>query len=147
MGGPATEAGAAGAAKAGSKIFGDAEQAGQLFDKVRDAIGGNRIPISDEISEAAMRAAELSERGAKGLPRVISRFVQRVTDPAKPDIAWNEFRDFMSNVSRLSQNEYNSMAPQMAAQVGRLATAMRQAASAAAKAGGVGDQFEQAMQL
>jgi hypothetical protein len=132
---------------AASKVFGDAEQAGQLFDKVRDAIGGNRIQITDGISEAASRAMELSERGAKGLPRVISRFVQRVTDPTKPDIAWNEFRDFMSNVSRLSQNEYSAMNPQMAAQVGKLAGAMRDAASATAGQGGVGDAFEQAMQL
>ncbi len=90
---------------------------------------------------------ELSERGAKGLPRVISRFVQRVTDPTKPEIAWNEFRDFMSNVSRLSQNEYNAMNPQMAAQVAKMSNAMRQTASQVARAGGVGDQFENAMQM
>jgi hypothetical protein len=147
MGGPAAETGAGVAAKAAGKVFGDAEEAGQLFNKVRDVIGGNRIQITDDISEAAGRAMELSERGAKGLPRVISRFVQRVTDPTKPDIAWNEFRDFMSNVSRLSQNEYGNMNDQMAAQVGRLAGAMRDAASATAEAGGVGDTFEQAMQL
>jgi len=145
--GAPTEAGANAAAKVGTRIAGDADQAGQLFNKVRDAIGGDRIPITDDISQAAMRAMELSETGGKGLPRVISRFVQRVTDPMKPDIDWNTFRDFMSNVSRLSQNEYNSMAPQMAAQVGRLASAMRDAASATAGKGGVGPQFETAMQL
>ena len=94
-----------------------------------------------------MRASELAERGAKGLPRAITRFIQRVTDPDKPAIAWNEFRDFMSNVSRLSANEYSSMNPQMAAQVGKLAGAMKDAAQGVAEAGGVGDEFSQAIQL
>jgi len=117
MGGPATEAGAEGASTVAGKVFGDAEKAGQLFEKAKGAVGGEAVPVTDEMSQAAMRASELAERGAKGLPRVISRFVQRVTDPNKPTIQWNEFRDFMSNVSRLSANEYNNMNPQMAAGV------------------------------
>jgi len=147
MGGPATEAGAEGASTVAGKVFGDAEKAGQLFEKVKGAVGGETVPVTDEMSQAAMRASELAERGAKGLPKVITRFIQRVTDPEKPAIGWNEFRDFMSNVSRLSANEYNSMNPQMAAQVSKLAGAMKDAAQGVAEAGGVGDEFSQAMQL
>lgn len=129
------------------EVFGDAEKAGRLFEKVKGAVGGEAVPVTDEMSQAAMRASELAERGAEGLPRVITRFIQRVTDPDKPEIAWNGFRDFMSNVSRLSANEYSSMNPQMAAQVSKLAGAMKDAAQGVAEAGGVGDDFSQAMQL
>jgi len=90
MGGPATEAGAEGASTVAGKVFGDAEKAGQLFEKVKGAVGGETVPVTDEMSQAAMRASELAERGAKGLPKVITRFIQRVTDPEKPAIGWNE---------------------------------------------------------
>jgi len=94
-----------------------------------------------------MRAKELADTGAKGLPRVISKFVARVTDPEKAPIAWDEARDFYSNVSRLSANEYQSMNPQMAAQVGKFAGAFDDALRATAETAGKGDQYSQAMQL
>jgi hypothetical protein len=81
-----------------------------------------------------MRAKELQDAGAKGLPRVIRKFVARVTDPDKAPIAWDEARDFYSNVSRLSANEYQSMNPQMAGQVAKFAGAFNDALRATAEA-------------
>src|SRR5438876_4103648 len=123
MGGPATEVGAGAGASASGKLFGNVERAGQLFNEVKTAAGGNPVEVTDAMSQAVMRAKELSDAGAKGLPRVISKFFARVTDPEKAPIAWDEARDFYSNVSRLSANEYQSMNPQMAAQVGKFAGA------------------------
>jgi len=147
MGGPAAETGAVAAAKASGKLFGNVERAGQLFNEVKSAAGGSPVEITDAMSQAAMRAKELSDAGAKGLPRVISKFVARVTDPEKAPIAWDEARDFYSNVSRLSANEYQSMNPQMAAQVGKFAGAFDDALRATAAAAGKGDEYSQAMQL
>jgi len=66
MGGPATEAGAEGASTVAGKVFGDAEKAGQLFEKVKGAVGGETVPVTDEMSQAAMRASELAEGGGVG---------------------------------------------------------------------------------
>jgi hypothetical protein len=147
IGGPAVESGAGVAANASGKIFGNVERAGQLFNEVKSAAGGNPIEITDAMSQAAMRAQELANAGAKGMPRVISKFVARVTDPEKDPIAWDEARDFYSNVSRLSANEYQSMNPQMAAQVAKFAGAFDDALRDAAAAAGKGDEYGQAMQL
>jgi hypothetical protein len=147
MGGPAAETGATAAMNATGKIFGNVEHAGQLFNEVKTAAGGNPVEITDAMSQAAMRAKELQDAGAKGLPRVISKFVARVTDPDKAPIAWDEARDFYSNVSRLSANEYQSMNPQMAAQVGKFAGAFDDALRATAETAGKGDEYSQAMQL
>jgi hypothetical protein len=99
------------------------------------------------MSEAASQAQELSDAGANGMPRVISKFVAGVTDPEKAPIAWDEARRFYSNVSRPSANEYQGMNPQMAAQVGKFAGAFNDALRATATAAGKGDEYSQAMQL
>lgn len=145
-GGP-TEAGAEAVATGAGKIFGNVERAGQLFNEVKTAAKTQAVPITEEMSQAAVRAQELADAGAKGMPRVISKFVARVTNPEKPPIAWDEARDFYSNVSRLSANEYQNMNPQMAAQVGKFAGAFNDALRSAAAAAGKGDEYSQAMQL
>jgi len=147
LGGPATEAGAAGAARASSKLFGDAERAGQLFDKVRDVTGGAAVEISDEMSAAATRIQELKDAGAKGMPRVISKFISTVTDPNQGPLSYNQARDFYSNVSRLSANEYSQMAPQMTAAVGKFARAFKDSIQATAESAGMGDTLNEAMQM
>lgn len=147
MGGPVVEGSAGATDVVASKIFGNVTKAGKLFDQVSAAAGDTTIPVSDEMSQAASRIMELSERGAKGMPRVISKFVNRVTDPDKGGILYDEARDFYSNVSRLSANEYANMNPQMQAAVGKFAGAFKDAIQAGAESFGKGDQLEQAMQL
>ncbi len=147
MGGPAADTTAEAAVTATGKLFGDADRAGQLFDQVRNAAGGTPISVTNEMSQAAARAQELAEAGAKGLPRVISRFVARVTDPNKPQIAYNEARDFYTNVSQLSANEYQNMNPQMARAVGQFAHAFKDSIQTAADSVGAGDKLQEAMQL
>jgi predicted enzyme related to lactoylglutathione lyase len=144
--GPGTEAGAEVASAGASKIFGSVDRAGKLFNEVKAAAPG-AVDITDAMSQAATRTQELANTGAKGMPRVISKFVARVTDPEKAPIAWDEARDFYSNVSRLSANEYQSMNPQMAAAVGKFAGAFNDALQATAEGAGKGEQYAQAMDL
>lgn len=147
MGGPAVEGTAAATGAAASKVFGSVEKAGQLFNEVKAAAGSSPVPVSDEMYTAASRAMDLADTGAKGLPRVISKFMNRVTNPGKTPVLWDEARNFYSNVSRLSANEYASMNPQMQAAVGKFAGAFNDALQATAEAAGKGDEYAQAMQL
>lgn len=147
VGGPAVEEGSEAIAAGTGKIFGNVERAGQLFNQVKAAAKTSEVPVTDEMYAAASRAMDLADTGAKGLPRVIFKFMNRVTAPYKEPIAWDEARDFYSNVSRLSANEYQNMNPQMAAAVGRFAGAFDDSLRAVAAAAGQGDQYSEAMQL
>jgi len=146
MGGPATEAGAETVAAASGKVFGDAGKAGALFNKVAAAAKETPIEVSDAMYGALKEAKALADTGAKGLPRVVTKFFNRVSD-VDEELTWEEARRFYSNVSRLSSNEYQSMAPQMAAAVSKFARAFDDSLRAAAEASGVGDEYSQAMQL
>jgi hypothetical protein len=143
------EGGAVGGAvdTAVGKVFGDVDKAKNLFDTVRAAAKAEPVPVSDEMYKAASRAMDLAGTGAKGLPRVISKFMNRVTDPDKGPVLWNEARDFYTNVSRLSANEYQSMNPQMSGAVANFAHAFRDSLQGVAEGVGAGDEFSQAMQL
>jgi hypothetical protein len=147
LGGPAAEGSAAAADAAASKVFGNAERAGQLFNEVKQAAGNVPVDVTDEMSQAASRIQELSDAGAKGMPRVITKFVSRVTDPDKPQITYDQARDFYTNVSRLSSSEYQNMSPQMSAAVSRFAGAFKDSIRASADSMGAADKLDQAMQL
>jgi|GEM_PF-4767151 hypothetical protein len=144
MGGP--EAGATAAARAGGRIFGDADRAGQLFSKVAAAAREIDVPVTDEMYDAINNAKQLANTGAKGLPRVVTKFFNRITNVDEP-LTWDEARQFYSNVSRLSANEYNNMAPQMQRAVGQFASAFNNTLRSTAEAAGMGDEYGQAMQL
>ena len=150
MGGQAAGTAAGTAAEAvttaGSKVFGSVEKAGQLFDKVKSAAAGVEVPITDEMTAAINQAKQLSATGAKGLPRVVTKFFNRINNSDEP-LTWDEARMFYSNVSRLSANEYQSMNPSMARAVGKFAGAFNNTLRTTAEAAGVGDDYAQAMSL
>lgn len=146
MGGPELEAGGAAASKVAGKVFGDADRAGQLFQKVAAAAKDVDVPVTDEMYKAIEEAKQLSDAGAKGLPRVITKFFNRVSNVDDP-LSWDEARRFYSNVSRLSANEYQSMSPQMSRAVSKFGSAFADALEGVAKEAGVADDYAQAMQL
>jgi hypothetical protein len=146
MGGPGAEAGAEAAATAGSKVFGSVEKAGQLFNEVSTAAKDQPIQLSDEVYDALDNIKKLSDAGAKGTPRVASKLANRLNN-VDEELYWDEARRFYSNISRLSANEYNSMAPQMQRAVGQLGRALGDVLSDSATAAGKGDEYQQAMQL
>lgn len=146
MGGPAAEAGAEATSAVAGKVFGDADKAGQLFQKVAAAAKDVDVPVTDEMYAAIKEAKELADAGAKGLPRVITKFFNRVSNVDEP-LTWDEARRFMTNVSRLSVNEYKNMAPQMSRAVAKFGSAFSDALEGVAQEAGVADDYSQAMQL
>jgi methyl-accepting chemotaxis protein len=88
------------------------------------------------------------------MPMVVRKFLGRITDPAKTDLTYEEARDFASNISRLSADEYGRLTPVVAREVASLrATLNRSIADAAAKVGKLAEyrsamrEYAQAMHL
>ena len=109
MGAP-SEAGAEALASGSSKLFGSVDRAGQLFDAVRLAAKDKPIELSDQVYDALNNIKQLADSGAKGTPRVASKLANRLNN-VDEELYWDEARRFYSNISRLSVNEYKSMAP------------------------------------
>jgi len=109
--------------------------AGAGYDAVEPVAGpegegthGETLPARKSRKERAIERAtapllekikQLSDAGAKGTPRVASKLANRLNN-VDEELYWDEARRFYSNISRLSANEYNSMAPQMQRAVGQL---------------------------
>lgn len=146
MGGPAAETGAEAAGAATSKVFGNVEKAGQLFNEVAAAAKDQPIELSDEVYDALKNIKQLADAGAKGTPRVASKLANRLNN-VDEELYWDEARRFYSNISRLSANEYGSMNPQMQRAVGQLGHALGDVLNDTAAVAGKGDQYAQAMQL
>jgi len=91
--------------------------------------------------EAAIRIMGLRDTGAKGVPMVVNRFVQRITDPAKGPVTFEEARKFYSNLSRLSVNERNAMNGTVKYEVGGLVRALSDEITKAAGAVGKADDY------
>lgn len=95
------------------------------------------VPVSvDKLTEPLVRAIELSETSR--LPRVVTRLVSRVN--AGP-LNWRQAEDFVSTMSRLSANDFNSLTPQMQRQVIAIRDALRESMEEAAETVGKGDQY------
>jgi hypothetical protein len=145
MGGP-SEAGADALTAGTGKLFGDVEKAGKLFSEVAAATRDKPIELSDDVYDALTKIKQLSDAGAKGTPRVASRLANRLNN-IDEELYWDEARRFYSNISRLSANEYNSMAPQMQRAVGELGRSLNDVLQTTADSVDKGDEYAQAMQL
>lgn len=97
-------------------------RAGENFNQVMTAARQEPIDISGP-GRVALRIQDLADRGAP-MPQVVRKFLVRVTNPEKPDLTYEEARDFYSNISRLSANETQRLTPVVAAQVGKLRVAL-----------------------
>lgn len=92
----------------------------------------------------ALRIQELAERGGS-MPRAVRQFILRVTDPQKAPLAYEESRDFASNISRLSADEFNRLTPVIKDQVVKLRLSLNQANAKAAALAGKGAEYTEAM--
>jgi hypothetical protein len=118
-------------------------RAGRTFQSVMGA--AKDVPLNVEApGQVALRIQELAERGGT-MPRMVRQFVQRVTDPAKAPLAYGEGRDFASNISRLSADEYNRLTPVIQREVGSLRTALNGSLHEAAGSVGKGTEYANAM--
>ena len=118
-------------------------RAGKNFQKVMGST--RRVPVDVEApGQVALRIQQLAERGGTE-PRAVSKLLRRMTDPEKPQLDYEEGRDFYSNISRLSTNEYNRLTPVMQREVGNLRTALNSSLQRAAGSVGQGDRYAGAM--
>lgn len=118
-------------------------RAGEAFQNVSRAVGDQPVNVG-AAGDVALQAKDLASRGYS-MPKVLRDFVNRVTDPTKGPLTFDEARDFQSAASRLSSAEYQRLTPKMQRQVAMFADEMGKATQATADSGGVGQDFSGAM--
>lgn len=90
---------------------------------------------------AAFRIMELRDTGAKGVPMAVNKFIQRITDPMKGALDFEEARKFYSNLTRLSVNERSAMNGTVKFEVGGLVRALNESLTEAARSVGKADEY------
>lgn len=129
--------------KAGIDAVPTIAKAGAKFERVMGA--ARNIPVDvTEPGNVALRIQELADRGAS-MPMAVRKFLNRVTDPDKAALTYEEARDFASNISRLSAQEYQKLAPSVGREVAGLRVALNKAVGEAAGKAGKGIEYAQAM--
>jgi hypothetical protein len=120
-----------------------ASRAGRAFQDVMSA--AKNVPLNTELpGNAALRVQQLAERGGT-MPRSVMKLLGRMTDPNQAPLAFEEARDFASNISRLSADEFGRLTPAIQREVGNLKTALNEALAEAAGTVGKRAQYEAAM--
>ncbi len=120
-----------------------AAKAGAKFQEVMGA--ARSIPVDvNAPGQVALRIQQLSERGAS-MPMVVRKFLNRITDPAQAAPTYEEARDFASNISRLSSQEYQRLSPVVAREVANLRVTLNKAVGDAAAKAGKGAEYAKAM--
>lgn len=127
----------------GARAIPSAARAGRTFQDVMGAAKSIPIDITHP-GNVALRIAELGERGGT-MPRPVTQFLRRVTDPEKAPMNYEEARDFASNISRLSADEFNRLTPVVRKEVAGLRVALNKSVADAAKSAGKGKEYVQAM--
>lgn len=120
-----------------------AERAGQTFQAVMGAAKNVPVDINGP-GQVALRINQLAERGGS-MPMAVRKFLARITDPSKGDLTYEEARDFASNISRLSANEFQRLTPVVAKEVGNLRVTLNEAVAQAAQKAGKLDEYRSAM--
>lgn len=132
------------AAKAGIEAIPSAARAGAKFQDVMGA--AKSIPINPEApGQIALRIQQLADRGGGSMPRPVSQFLQRVTNPDKAPLAYEEARDFASGISRLSANDAMRAGPAVMREIQGLRVALNKSVADAAAKAGKGAHYAEAM--
>lgn len=118
-------------------------RAGEKFQEVMGAARNIPIDVKD-VGDVALRINQLAERGGS-MPMAVRKILNRMTDPAKAPMAYEEARDFASNISRLSANEYGRLTPAVAREVAELRVVLNKANAQAAQKAGKLAEYESAM--
>ncbi len=118
-------------------------KAGAKFQEVMGA--AKNIPVDvNAPGEVALRIQQLAERGSS-MPMAVNKFLRHITDPEKPAMTYEVARDFASNISRLSANEYQRLTPVVAREVAALRVTLNKAVAEAAGKAGKGKEYVAAM--
>lgn len=118
-------------------------RAAEKFKDVMGAAGHLPVDISAP-GNVALRIQELAERGGS-MPMAVRKFLTRVTDPNKAAMNYEEARDFASNISRLSADEFGRLTPVVAREVAEMRVALNKSIAATAKQAGKGEEYAAAM--
>jgi hypothetical protein len=103
------------------------------------------VPIDiTDVGDAALRTRDLASSGGS-MPKVVSYFIKRATDPNRGPITFSEARDFYSNATRLSADEFNRLTPVMKRSVAEFTKSLGSALEDAAEQVGKGDLYRQGM--
>jgi hypothetical protein len=98
-------------------------------------------PVGVEgVGREGLRALELQASGGS-MPRAASQLMRRITDPGAGDLTFEEARDFYSNLSRLSANEFGRLNPTMQRQIGAMRQALHEALVESAGTVGEGERY------
>lgn len=118
-------------------------KAGVKFQQVMSA--AQHVPIDTNApGQVALRINQLAERGGS-MPMAVRKFLGRITDPSKAQMTYEEARDFASNISRLSANEYQRLTPVIAREVANLRVALNDAVAKGAEQAGKLPEYRAAM--
>lgn len=131
------------AGKAAINALPSAERAGEKFKSVMAAAKNVPIDVA-ETGDVALRIMQLAERGGS-MPMAVRKLLTRVTDPEKAAMVYEESRDFASNISRLSADEFGRLTPAVAREVANLRVALNKANAMAAKQVGKMEEYASAM--
>ncbi len=118
-------------------------RAGAAFKDVMGAAKNIPVDITAP-GTVALRIGELAERGGS-MPMAARKFLNRITDPSKAQLTYEEARDFASNISRLSVNEFGRLTPVVAREVAELRVALNKSVAQAASKAGKGQEYASAM--
>lgn len=105
------------------------------------AAAANSVPLDlAKTGDVALRIQQLAGRGGTE-PRMVRQLLARATDPSKAPINFEEGRDFYSNISRLSGDEFNRLTGPIKREVGNLRTALNESLTQAADTVGKGGEY------
>lgn len=144
--GPAVAGAAHGVSTLAKKVIPSAARAGRNFQSVMSV--AKDVPINmRKPGDVALRIANLSSHGGGTNygPSAVRQFINYATDPHKPAMTYEVARDFASNISRLSANEYARMSPTVAREVASLRVALNEAVADAAQQAGKLPEYKAAM--
>lgn len=119
------------------------ERAGKAFQSVMSAAKNVPVDVNGP-GQVALRIQQLSERGGS-MPMAVRKLLARITEPNGAPFTYEEARDFASNISRLSANEYGRLTPVVAREVANLRVALNGAVADAAKQAGKLGEYRSAM--
>jgi hypothetical protein len=129
--------------RAGVNAIPRAARASEKFQDVMAAAKSVPIEVKD-VGDAALRVQQLADRGGS-MPLSVRKLLNRLTDPEKAPMMYEESRDFASNISRLSADEFGRLTPAIAREVAGLRVALNKANALAARHVGKGEEYASAM--
>jgi hypothetical protein len=136
----------------GLSLLPRASRAATALDQVEQAAGHLPVDVNAP-GKIALEAQQLARSGGR-MPKVMSDFLRRVTDPNQPPLTFSEARNFYTNASKLSANETGNLTGPMLKKVGGFRAALNDSLTGGADQAGVGNlyrsglkEYRQAMAL